>query len=134
MTETMTGRRGPLEKTADVDLLREMIGSTAGRPMELEVGKRTGAGYGEKSAERKVQRNGYRDRDRHTRAGTVELRHPTLRKGCYFPGFLERSIVRRRPQGAWPRRRSRPWCRRPTSRASRPALARLADARCCAVG
>jgi transposase-like protein len=30
-----------------------------------------------------------RDRDWETRAGTVELRIPKLRKGSYFPGFLE---------------------------------------------
>jgi transposase-like protein len=57
--------------------------------MELEVGAVTGAGYGEKSVERLVQRNGYRDRAWETRAGTVELRIPKLRKGSYFPGFLE---------------------------------------------
>ena len=37
-------------------------------------------GYGEKSAERLAQRNGYRDRTRETRAGTVELRIPKLRR------------------------------------------------------
>ncbi|MDB5687502.1 MAG: transposase [Rhizorhabdus sp.] len=56
--------------------------------MELEVGSLTGAGYGEKSGEL-AQRNGYRERDCETRAGTVELRIPKLRKGSHFPGFLE---------------------------------------------
>src|SRR5579875_3536217 len=57
--------------------------------MELEVEGLTGAAYGEKSQERLVQRNGYRDRSWETRAGTVELRIPKLRRGSYFPGFLE---------------------------------------------
>jgi transposase-like protein len=57
--------------------------------MELEVGALTGAAHGEKSPLRLAQRNGYRDRDWETRAGTVELRIPKLRKGSYFPGFLE---------------------------------------------
>ncbi|MGY3408407.1 transposase-like protein [Bradyrhizobium sp. GM5.1] len=57
--------------------------------MELEVEGQTGAAYGEKNPERLAQRNGYRDRIWETRAGTVELRIPKLRKGSYFPGFLE---------------------------------------------
>jgi transposase-like protein len=55
----------------------------------VEVGALTGAPYGEKSPERLAQRNGYRERAWETRAGTVELRIPKLRKGNYFPGFLE---------------------------------------------
>jgi putative transposase len=89
MTDEMMTLRTLLEKSSDADLLREMIGFTAQRLMELEVEGLTGAAYGEKSQERLVQRNGYRDRMWETRAGTVELRIPKLRKGSYFPGFLE---------------------------------------------
>ena len=89
MTDEMMALRAMLEKGADADVLREMIGFAAERLMELEVQGLTGAGHGERSAERLVQRNGYRDRDWETRAGTVELRIPKLRKGSYFPGFLE---------------------------------------------
>jgi len=89
MTDDMMNLRALMEKSPDADFLREMIGYGAQRLMELEVGGLTGAAHGEKSAERLVQRNGYRDRDWETRAGTVELRIPKLRKGSYFPGFLE---------------------------------------------
>jgi transposase-like protein len=81
--------RALLEKSSDTDLLREMVGFTAQRLMELEAESLTGAPYGTRSEERVNQRNGYRDRIWETRAGTIELRVPKLRHGSYFPAFLE---------------------------------------------
>src|SRR5476649_2437231 len=89
MTDDKIALRALLEKGSDATFLREMIGFAAQRLMELETAGLCGAGHGERSADRRNQRNGYRDRDWETRAGTVELRIPKLRKGSYFPGFLE---------------------------------------------
>jgi transposase-like protein len=83
MTDDRMKLRALVEKTAAAGLLGEMIGYAAGRLMELEVGSRSGAGYG-----RRI-RNGYRERDWERRAGTVELRIPRLRKGSYFPSVLQ---------------------------------------------
>ena len=89
MADDMMTLRGLLEKSSDADLLREMIGFSAQRLMELEVQGLTGAEHGERTPERINHRNGYRDRPWETRAGTVDLKVPKLRKGSYFPGFLE---------------------------------------------
>jgi transposase-like protein len=89
MTEDTIALRALLEKGSDATFLREMIGFAAQRLMELETEGLCGAGPGERSPQRLNQRNGYRDRDWETRAGTVELRIPKLRKGSYFPAFLE---------------------------------------------
>ena len=66
-----------------------MIGFAAERLMQLETDTLCCAGPGERTPDRTNQRNGYRDRDWQTRAGTVELRIPKLRHGSYFPDFLE---------------------------------------------
>ena len=89
MTATTMDLRELLEKTADPDFLREMIGFTAQRLMELEVETLTGAAHGRRDPDRLTHRNGYRAREWETRAGTVELRIPKIRRGSYFPGFLE---------------------------------------------
>ena len=89
MTDDMMSLRAQLENSPDADFLREMIGFAVQRLMDLEVAGLTGAAWGEKTPERLVQRNGYRERAWETHAGTVDLRIPKLRKGSYFPGFLE---------------------------------------------
>jgi putative transposase len=61
MTDEMMTLRTLLEKSSDTDLLREMIGFTAQRLMELEVEGLTGAAHGGRSPERINQRNGHRD-------------------------------------------------------------------------
>src|SRR4051812_17393653 len=78
-----------VEKSADADLVREMLGFAARRLMEVEAEARTGAAHGVRDPARQVQRNGYRDRAWETRAGRVDLAIPRLRKGSYFPSFLE---------------------------------------------
>ena len=90
---TMTDDRMALieliEKGADSDLVREMLAFAAERLMEAEVDVHTGAAHGERDPARLVQRNGYRERGWDTRAGRIDLEIPRLRKGSYFPSFLE---------------------------------------------
>jgi putative transposase len=78
-----------VEKGSDDDLLREMMTYVANRMMDLEVEGLTGAAHGERSPARINHRNGYRERAWDTRVGTVDLEIPKLRKGSYFPAFLE---------------------------------------------
>jgi putative transposase len=89
MTDDKIALSTLLEKSSDASFLREMIGFAAERLMALETEAICNAAPGERSTDRRNQRNGYRDRDWETRAGTVELRIPKLRRGSYFPAFLE---------------------------------------------
>jgi len=89
MTDDKIALSSLLEKSSDSSFLREMIGFAAERLMQLETEAICNAAPGERSPDRHNQRNGYRDRDWETRAGTVELRIPKLRHGSYFPAFLE---------------------------------------------
>ena len=89
MTEDNIALKALVEKASDSDFLRDMIGFATERLMDMEVQGLTGAGYGERSPERSNSRNGYHERSWETRAGTVPLRIPKLRRGSYFPAFLE---------------------------------------------
>ena len=64
-----------LEKGSDRDLLREMIGYVAQRLMDVDVAGLVGADHGERAESHENWRNGYRDRDWHTRSGTVVPHH-----------------------------------------------------------
>ena len=78
-----------IEKSADTDLIREMLGFAAGRVMDLEVHACTGAAHGARDPASVGQRYGYRARAWESRAGRIELQIPRLRRGSYFPSFPE---------------------------------------------
>jgi putative transposase len=72
------------------DLLRDAVGLVVRELMDAEVATLTGAGRGERSAERVTHLNGYRERAWETRVGEIELQIPRTRSGpAYFPSFLE---------------------------------------------
>jgi putative transposase len=71
------------------DFLREAMLTLVRLLMEVEVGEQIGAERYERSEERTTQRNGYREREWETRVGELPLRIPKLRRGTYFPSFLE---------------------------------------------
>ena len=73
-----------IEKGADADLVRELLGFAAERLMEFEVEAKTGVPVGARSPDRLTQRNGYRERGWDIRAGRIELsrREPTLARGA----------------------------------------------------
>src|SRR5947209_818305 len=70
------------------DVLRELIATFIHTLMGAEADALCGAGYGQRSTERTNQRNGYRQRQFDTRAGSLDLAIPRLRQGSYFPDWL----------------------------------------------
>src|SRR5512133_2140801 len=80
---------GYLLEEEGVDFLRESLGWVVQQLMEAEVSELIGAERGERSRRRLTHRNGYRSRSWSTRAGEIELAIPEIRRGSYFPSFLE---------------------------------------------
>jgi putative transposase len=90
--ERMTGEEvvGHLLSDDDgADLVRDSLRWLVQQLMDAEVTDLIGAALGERSEDRATWRNGYRPRRWDTRAGELELRIPKLRRGSYFPSFLE---------------------------------------------
>jgi len=81
--------RALLSESSDTAVLAEMLGFVADRLMALDVDQLCAAGVNERTAHRTNHRNGYRSRRWETRAGAVDLKIPKLRRGSYFPEFLE---------------------------------------------
>jgi hypothetical protein len=97
MTDEMIALRALLEKSSDADLLREMIGFTAHRLMELEVAGLTGAEHGERSPERSITAT--------ATASAIGRRAPAP-SSCAFPSSGKAAISRRFSSRAGrPRRR-----------------------------
>ncbi len=78
-----------LSEGEGLDFLRESLRWMVGELMEAEVSELIGAAHGERTSDRATHRNGYRPRRWDTRAGELELQIPKLRRGSYFPSFLE---------------------------------------------
>ena len=87
--DTLLGvlRQAGLE--GDVDFLRQGLQALMEALMELEVEERVGAGRYQRSPARRNWRNGWRRRGLSRRVGELLLSIPKLRRGSYFPSFLE---------------------------------------------
>lgn len=78
-----------LESDAGSELLAEMLKMAAELLMDAEVDVLCNAGYGERAGDRLNSRNGHRERRWDTRAGTINLEIPKLRKGSHLPSLLD---------------------------------------------
>jgi putative transposase len=74
--------------TTHPDVLRDLLTTFIHALMGAEADAVCGAEYGQRSSERVNQRNGYRQRQFDTRAGSLDLAIPKLRQGSYFPDWL----------------------------------------------
>jgi putative transposase len=90
-SERMTAEEVVAKLMSDehADFLRESLRWMVEQLMEAEVSGLVGAELGERTPDRATHRNGYRARRWDTRAGEIELQIPKLRRGSYFPSFLE---------------------------------------------
>ena len=92
MTEPIVGLKEYLRNVGvdmDADFLRDGISLLTRMLMDMDVSQQIGAEWYERSDGRQTHRNGYRERMWETRVGEVPLRIPKLRRGSYFPRFLE---------------------------------------------
>lgn len=92
MTESSFAAHEVLDKLladSEGDFVRDALTWLLNRLMDADVSGRIGADLHERSKSRETHRNGYRTREWNTRAGTLSLKIPKLRKGTYQPPFIE---------------------------------------------
>ena len=86
------------------DVLRQAVVWLAQELMEAEVTQAAGASYGERSSERAVRRNGYRERAWDTRVGSIELAIPGCGKARASRASWSPGAAASRPWWRWSRR------------------------------
>jgi len=82
------GLLGEALAEASPDLMRHLLQTVINMLLSADADAVAGAEWGQRSAGRVAQRNGYRHRDLDTRVGTVDVAIPKLRTGTYFPEWL----------------------------------------------
>lgn len=75
--------------SGDAGFLREVLSTLTQLVMEMDVSAAIEASPYERKDGRRSYRNGYRERNWQTGLGEISLRIPKLRKGTYYPNFIE---------------------------------------------
>ena len=79
---------GNLLTQASPDMMRTLLQTLINALLSADADQVCGAEWGQPSADRLAQRNGYRHRPLDTRVGTIDVAVPKLRSGTYFPEWL----------------------------------------------
>ncbi|MCA0453327.1 MAG: transposase [Chloroflexi bacterium] len=81
--------RTEITSSADSEFLRQGMSLLVQMFIELEISSQIEASPHERNQARRSYRNGYRRRAWSTRVGEITLEIPKLRKGSYYPAFLD---------------------------------------------
>ena len=88
-TEALLDYLAQRDLALDPRYMREALRTLAQALMESEVGQMLDAAPYERNQSRRAYRNGYRESAWETPTGEISLRVPKLRKGSYYPHFLD---------------------------------------------
>jgi transposase-like protein len=74
------------------EFLPELIRILVNAAMQIERQKHLGAGWHERTAERRGHANGYKPKTVKTRVGDITFDIPQVREGGFYPGALEKGL------------------------------------------